>query len=135
MDSLFHLREWAKKDVKRFPRGEQGRLEVVDVLSIFHSEAQKADARAFKRLLEYLHAIDEKYSTGTLMYAITSRREVINSSTHTQFSLLSLSFRSHIAKNSVNSIHVNLLLKVRMKLVQACKQCRFGKRKCSFNGR
>ncbi|KAK2812626.1 hypothetical protein FQN50_001272 [Emmonsiellopsis sp. PD_5] len=58
---------WVKKDVKRFPRAilrkEGGRLEVADALSIFHGEAQKADARAFKALMEHLRAIDEADST------------------------------------------------------------------------
>ncbi|KAK2807362.1 hypothetical protein FQN51_003188 [Onygenales sp. PD_10] len=58
---------WVKKDVKQFPRAilrkEGGRLEVADVLSISHGEAQKADARAFKALMEHLRAIDKAHST------------------------------------------------------------------------
>lgn len=56
-----------KKDNKRFPRAKLrkagGELKVADVLSIFHSEAQTADAKAFGKLMAHLREIDEKHST------------------------------------------------------------------------
>ena len=58
---------WVKKDQKRFPRAELGLaggvLETGDVLSIFHSEAQKADAKAFGTLMEHVKKVDEGHST------------------------------------------------------------------------
>jgi beta-galactosidase GanA len=56
-----------KTDTKRFPRARLrragGELAIGDVLSIFHAEAQKADAKAFARLLAHLKEVDEKHST------------------------------------------------------------------------
>ncbi|KAI9737343.1 MAG: hypothetical protein M1834_009497 [Cirrosporium novae-zelandiae] len=58
---------WVKKDHKRFPRAHLrkagGVLETTEVLSIFHTEGQKADAKAFAMLLRYLKEVDEEYST------------------------------------------------------------------------
>lgn len=58
---------WVKKDAKRFPRAKLrkagGELQIADVVSIFHSEAPKADARAFERLMAHLREVDEQHST------------------------------------------------------------------------
>ncbi|ETN41535.1 uncharacterized protein HMPREF1541_03471 [Cyphellophora europaea CBS 101466] len=58
---------WVKLDTKRFPRAQLrkagGRLETADVLSIFGTEAQKADTKAFRGLMNHLQQVDEKYST------------------------------------------------------------------------
>ncbi|KAL1621368.1 hypothetical protein SLS56_009201 [Neofusicoccum ribis] len=52
---------------KRFPRAKLrkagGELRTGDVVSIFHDEAPKADARAFGKLLEHVKEIDEAHST------------------------------------------------------------------------
>lgn len=56
-----------KKDTKRFPRARLreagGQLRIGDVLSIFHSEAQESDSRAFAKLMAHLKDVDEKHST------------------------------------------------------------------------
>lgn len=58
---------WVKTNTKRFPRARLrkagGELAIGDVLSIFHLEAQKADAKAFGKLMAHLKEVDEKYST------------------------------------------------------------------------
>lgn len=58
---------WVKKDTKRFPRAKLdkggGELVIADVVSIFHSEAQKSDAKAFETLMKHLKEVDEKHST------------------------------------------------------------------------
>ncbi|EAU31428.1 conserved hypothetical protein [Aspergillus terreus NIH2624] len=58
---------WVKTNPKRFPRAKLrkagGVLQVGDVLSIFHDEAPKCDARAFAQLLRHLKEFDEKHST------------------------------------------------------------------------
>ena len=58
---------WVKKDAKRFPRAKLrkagGQVEVADALSIFHREAQMADARAFKGLMQHLKEVDEGHFT------------------------------------------------------------------------
>jgi hypothetical protein len=58
---------WVKTNSKRFPRSQLrkagGVLETADVLSIFHDEAVKADARAFSALMTHLKQIDEQHST------------------------------------------------------------------------
>jgi beta-galactosidase GanA len=58
---------WVKTNTKRFPRARLrkagGELAIGDVLSIFHSEAQKADAKAFSKLMAHLKEVDEKHST------------------------------------------------------------------------
>lgn len=54
---------WVKKDPQRFPRAylrdAEGVCRVADVLSIFYSEAQKADAKAFSTLMQHIKEIDE----------------------------------------------------------------------------
>ncbi|KAK8210090.1 hypothetical protein M8818_003577 [Zalaria obscura] len=62
-----YVPEWVKIDQKRFPRARLRKagsvLETADVLSIFHEEAPKADAKAFATLMRHLREIDEAYST------------------------------------------------------------------------
>ncbi|KAK6000329.1 hypothetical protein QM012_003961 [Aureobasidium pullulans] len=58
---------WVKQDPKRFPRMKlrdaDGSLTTGDVLTIFGTEAQKADAKAFKTLMQHLKDFDEEHST------------------------------------------------------------------------
>lgn len=58
---------WVKQDPKRFPRAKLrkagGRIETADVLSIFHPEGRKADAKAFGALMKHLREVDESHST------------------------------------------------------------------------
>ena len=53
--------------MKRFPRAmlrkAGGKIEIADVLSIFHEEAQLADAKAFKALMQHLKEVDKNYFT------------------------------------------------------------------------
>jgi len=53
---------WVKTNPNRFPRAvlrkAGGRLQISDVLSIFHTEAQKADAKAFSTLMAHLGQVD-----------------------------------------------------------------------------
>ncbi|KAL2444459.1 hypothetical protein ABEF95_016847 [Exophiala dermatitidis] len=57
---------WVKQNHQRFPRAKLrvagGKLETGDVLSIFHSEAPKADAKAFTALMKHLSQVD-RHST------------------------------------------------------------------------
>ncbi|EMD00161.1 glycoside hydrolase family 35 protein [Baudoinia panamericana UAMH 10762] len=58
---------WVKTNSKRFPRAKLrkagGELAIADVVSIFHSEAQQCDARAFSKLMAHLKHIDEGHFT------------------------------------------------------------------------
>lgn len=58
---------WVKKDHKRFPRAHLGKagftLETADVVSIFHEEARKTDAKTFGKLMRHLKDVDQDYST------------------------------------------------------------------------
>ncbi|KAK5166053.1 uncharacterized protein LTR77_008314 [Saxophila tyrrhenica] len=58
---------WVKKDSQRFPRAKTmnslGELEISDTLSIFHTEAPAADARAFSTLMKHLREVDCPHST------------------------------------------------------------------------
>lgn len=58
---------WLKTNTKRFPRAKLrkagGILETADVISIFHDEAPKADAKAFSTLMRHIKEIDEGHST------------------------------------------------------------------------
>ncbi|KAH7006927.1 glycoside hydrolase superfamily [Ilyonectria destructans] len=58
---------WVKTDTQRFPRAKLrkagGRLETADVLSLFHPEGRKADAKAFGQLMTHLRDFDESHST------------------------------------------------------------------------
>lgn len=58
---------WVKTNPKRFPRAKLrkagGQLVTGDVVSIFHDEAPKADAKAFGTLMGHIKEIDEAHST------------------------------------------------------------------------
>ncbi|KAG7126189.1 hypothetical protein HYQ44_001229 [Verticillium longisporum] len=58
---------WVKTNARRFPRAKLrkagGRLCTADVVSIFHPEVRRADARAFGTLMSHLKAFDEAHST------------------------------------------------------------------------
>ncbi|OJJ42716.1 hypothetical protein ASPZODRAFT_76392 [Penicilliopsis zonata CBS 506.65] len=58
---------WVKTNPKRFPRAKLrkagGVLETADVLSIFHEEAPRADAKAFTELMRHLREFDADHST------------------------------------------------------------------------
>lgn len=58
---------WVKTNTKRFPRAKLrqagGVLKTGDVLSIFHEEGPKADAKAFGRFLSHLKEVDSAHST------------------------------------------------------------------------
>ncbi|KAH0379223.1 glycoside hydrolase, partial [Aureobasidium melanogenum] len=58
---------WVKQYPKRFPRmklqSTDGSLTIGDVLTIFGTEAQKADAKAFKTLMQHLKDFDEAHPT------------------------------------------------------------------------
>ncbi|KAF5536720.1 DNA recombination protein [Fusarium phyllophilum] len=62
-----YVPSWVKKNPKRFPRAKLrkagGRLETADVVSIFHPECRKADAKAFGALMKHIQEFDEPYST------------------------------------------------------------------------
>ncbi|KAL1962307.1 hypothetical protein VTN77DRAFT_9798 [Rasamsonia byssochlamydoides] len=66
-----YVPRWVKTDYKRFPRmhikaadsDDSNKLQTADVLSIFHTEAQKCDARAFGELLKHLKQVDGDHST------------------------------------------------------------------------
>lgn len=62
-----YVPSWVKQNPKRFPRAKLrkagGRLETADVVSIFHPESRKADAKAFGTLMKHLREFDESYST------------------------------------------------------------------------
>ncbi|THV83225.1 beta-galactosidase [Aureobasidium pullulans] len=58
---------WVKRDPKRFPRvklrDKNGDRTTADILTLFGTEAQKADAKAFKTLMQHLRDIDGEHST------------------------------------------------------------------------
>ena len=58
---------WVKTNAQRFPRAQLrkagGVLETGDVVSIFHTEARDADARAFSTLLRHVREVDERHYT------------------------------------------------------------------------
>ena len=62
-----YVPDWVKTDPKRFPRAKLrkagGVLQTSDVLSIFHEDARKVDAKAFSKLLAHVKEIDEVHST------------------------------------------------------------------------
>ncbi|KAI5456508.1 glycoside hydrolase superfamily [Mariannaea sp. PMI_226] len=53
-----YVPSWVKQNPKRLPRAKLrkagGRLETADVVSLFHPECRKADAKAFGALMEHL---------------------------------------------------------------------------------
>jgi hypothetical protein len=58
---------WVKQNPNRFPRAKLrkagGRLETADVVSLFHPECRKADAKAFSALMKHLREFDKSHST------------------------------------------------------------------------
>ncbi|KAF5589956.1 DNA recombination protein [Fusarium pseudocircinatum] len=62
-----YVPSWVKQNTKRFPRAKLrkagDRLDTADVVSIFHPECRKADAKAFGALMQHLREFDQSYST------------------------------------------------------------------------
>lgn len=58
---------WVKTNAARFPRAmlcnSNDKARVSNALSIFHPEVARADAAAFKKLMQHLRELDEKHST------------------------------------------------------------------------
>src|SRR5947209_6266957 len=54
---------WVKNDTKRFPKVKNQKGESFVVLSAFSEAAMKADAMAFKTLMQHIRQVDEKYQT------------------------------------------------------------------------
>jgi len=54
---------WVKNDTQRFPRVKNQKGESFVVLSTFNEAAMKADATAFKTLMQHIRQVDEKYQT------------------------------------------------------------------------
>jgi hypothetical protein len=54
---------WVKNDTKRFARVRNQKQEPFVVLSTFSEASMKADAKAFKALMQHIRKIDEKYET------------------------------------------------------------------------
>src|SRR6478672_8546909 len=54
---------WVKNDTKRFPRVKNKKGEPYVVLSAFSEASMKADAKAFKMLMQHIRQVDEKYQT------------------------------------------------------------------------
>ena len=58
---------WVKRDPKRFPRvklqDKDGDRTTADILTLFGTEAQKNDAKAFKTLMQHLRDIDGEHAT------------------------------------------------------------------------
>ncbi|KAF5240611.1 hypothetical protein FANTH_9499 [Fusarium anthophilum] len=62
-----YVPSWVKQNPKRFPRAKLrkagGRLETADVVSLFHPECRKADAKAFGALMQHVREFDQSHST------------------------------------------------------------------------
>ena len=54
---------WVKNDTKRFPRVKNKKGESFVVLSALGEASMKADAKAFKMLMQHIREVDEKYQT------------------------------------------------------------------------
>ncbi|KAL2036203.1 hypothetical protein VTO58DRAFT_102121 [Aureobasidium pullulans] len=58
---------WVKRDPKRFPRvklqDKDGDRTTADILTLFGTEAQKNDAKAFKTLMQHLRDVDGEHAT------------------------------------------------------------------------
>jgi hypothetical protein len=58
-----YVPEWVKKDTERFPRVKNKKGESFVVLSALSQASMKADAKAFKALMQHIRQVDEKYQT------------------------------------------------------------------------
>ena len=54
---------WVKNDTERFPRVKNKKGESFVVLSALSEASMKADAKAFKMLMQHIRQVDEKYQT------------------------------------------------------------------------
>ena len=54
---------WVKNDTERFPRVKNKKGEPYVVLSALGEASMKADAKAFKTLMQHIRQVDEKYQT------------------------------------------------------------------------
>ncbi len=54
---------WIKNNAERYPRAKNNKGEALPVLSVFSAANLKADAKAFKTLMQHIRQVDEKYQT------------------------------------------------------------------------
>lgn len=52
---------WVKKNAEKYPRAKNSAGEPLPMLSVFSENNLKADAKAFKKLMQHIRQIDEKY--------------------------------------------------------------------------
>lgn len=54
---------WVKNNAERYPRAKNNKGEALPMLSVFYEANLKADAKAFKTLMQHIRQVDEKYQT------------------------------------------------------------------------
>jgi beta-galactosidase GanA len=54
---------WIKNNAEKYPRAKNNKGELLPMLSVFSQANLKADAKAFKRLMQHIRQVDEKYQT------------------------------------------------------------------------
>ncbi|MDZ7333488.1 MAG: DUF5597 domain-containing protein [candidate division KSB1 bacterium] len=54
---------WVKRDQQRFPRARTRSGQALEILTPFSEQNRKADARAFKALMQHIRSIDEQQQT------------------------------------------------------------------------
>ncbi|HEX8677748.1 MAG TPA: beta-galactosidase, partial [Segetibacter sp.] len=54
---------WIKNNAEKYPRAKNNKAELLPMLSVFSQANLKADAKAFKTLMQHIRQVDEKYQT------------------------------------------------------------------------
>lgn len=95
--------------MKRFPRAKLrkvgGVLHVADVLSIFHAQTWKADARAFKSLMQHLKEFDQNHST-VIMVQVENEVGILGDSRDSS-SAADYCFRSPVPQQLIDALNTN----------------------------
>ena len=58
-----YVPSWVKSNTEKYPRVRNSNGEILPILSTFSKENLKADAKAFKTLMQHVRQVDEKYQT------------------------------------------------------------------------
>jgi hypothetical protein len=100
---------WVKTNPERFPRAKLrksgSRLETADVLSLFHPEGRKADAKAFGRLMDHLREVDESDST-VVMVQVENESGLLGDS-RDRSELANKMFREPVPQDLVQFLSLN----------------------------
>ena len=73
-----YMPSWVKKDIEAYPRVKDSANKTLEILSAFGEATCKADAAAFKALMQHIRNVDEKEQT-VIMVQVENEVGILNS--------------------------------------------------------